>query len=82
MLSTGGGDVENNLSMNLVKCVDNAKNLNMKVLSIIGKSGGDLKKISDKFVLINSYTTSHIQEATLMICHYICAYIDQKIINE
>lgn len=82
LLSTGGGDIENNLSMNLVKCVDNAKNLNMKVLSIIGKSGGDLKKISDKFILINSHTTSHIQEATLMICHYICSYIDQKIINE
>ena len=48
----------------------------MKVFSIIGKSGGELEKISDEFVKVKSFETSHIQEAHIAIIHYICESLD------
>jgi D-sedoheptulose 7-phosphate isomerase len=75
-LTTSGGDREKEISMNLVQSADIAKKLGLKVLSLVGKTGGELEKISDICIKIPSFTTSHIQECHIAIIHCICELID------
>jgi D-sedoheptulose 7-phosphate isomerase len=76
LLSTGGGDVVNNFSMNLVYAAKKAKDMGLKVYSLIGKSGGELLKLSDESILVKSDITSHIQEAHIVIIHMLCEMLD------
>ena len=78
LISTGGGDRNKGTSMSLIKAAEYAKKNNCKVISLIGKSGGELKKISDTFILVDNYTTSHIQESHIAILHCICEILDKN----
>tara|TARA_X000001036_G_C20564650_1_gene759951 strand:+ start:415 stop:999 length:585 start_codon:yes stop_codon:yes gene_type:complete len=75
-ISTGGGNEEQNISMNVVHAAKYAKKNNMKVISLIGKSGGELKKISDISFVAKSNETSHVQETHIVILHMLCEKID------
>lgn len=77
LISTGGGDREKGYSMNLVSAADKAKKIGMKLYSIVGKTGGELIKISDECVKVRSFTTSHIQEGHIAIIHAICKVLDE-----
>ena len=72
LLSTSGGNIKNNQSINLINAAKQAKKMDIKVLSLLGKGGGELKKISNHSIVIKSSATSHIQEAHIAILHYIC----------
>ena len=76
LISTGGGDVEKKLSINLINAANKALENKIKVISLIGKSGGELEKISNKYVKVKSNITSHIQEAHIAIIHYICESLE------
>ncbi|MBI4056612.1 MAG: SIS domain-containing protein [Elusimicrobia bacterium] len=76
LISTGGGDRANNASMNLVSAADKGLALGLKLYSLVGKTGGELSKISHEFVKVASFETSHIQEAHIAIIHAICLAID------
>ena len=78
LISTGGGNVEENTSMNLVHAANAAKKIGMKVISLIGKSGGELRKISDLSFIVKSNETSHVQETHIVLLHMICEIIDIK----
>lgn len=52
VLSVGGGDAAKNISVNLVKAVDLAKDRGAKVLGIVGKSTGHTAKKGDAVVII------------------------------
>ena len=75
-ISTGGGNKEQNVSMNIVHAAKYAKENNMKVISLIGKSGGELKKISDISFVAKANETSHVQETHIIILHMLCEKID------
>ena len=77
LITTGGGDRKSGASMNLVTAAEKAHQMGMKVFSIAGKTGGELSKISDQFIKIKSFSTSHIQEAHIAIIHAICTGLDQ-----
>tara|TARA_B100001057_G_scaffold330542_1_gene330851 strand:- start:15416 stop:15997 length:582 start_codon:yes stop_codon:yes gene_type:complete len=72
LLSTSGGNKKNKQSINLINAATKAKKMGIKVISLLGNNGGDLKKVSDICLIINSNQTSHIQEAHIAILHYIC----------
>jgi len=74
LISTGGG--EKGVSMNLVDAGEKALEMGLKLYSIVGKSGGELAKISHECIIVPSYMTSHIQEAHIAIIHAICEYLD------
>ena len=76
LLSTSGGNEKNGASMNLVEACEQAKLMDLKTISLIGKDGGLLKNISDDFILINSKKTSIIQECHMSILHAICNNLD------
>ena len=51
----------------------------MKIISLIGKSGGILKDISDIVVHVENDVTSFIQEAHISILHCICEILDDQL---
>ena len=79
LISTGGGDIKTGQSMSLVQAAEEAKKKNLKVFSLIGKSGGRLKEISDIEITVESNTTSFIQEAHISILHCICENFEDKL---
>ncbi len=82
LISTGGGNEENGASMSLVEAAKEAKKRDMKVISLIGKSGGILKNISDIVILVENNVTSFIQEAHISILHCICEVIDDQLLEK
>ncbi len=79
LLSTGGGNLENKASLNLVYAAQKAKEKNLKIISLVGKSGGELKKISDICIHVKEKETSIIQESHMSILHCICIGLDKII---
>ena len=82
LISTGGGDEQNGASMSLVEAAREAKKKDMKIISLIGKSGGILKDISDIVILVENNVTSFIQEAHISILHCICEVIDDQLLEK
>lgn len=52
VFSVGGGNVEKNVSVNLIRAIEVAKERNMKVFGIVGRDGGYVKKAGDIVVVI------------------------------
>tara|TARA_X000000950_G_C13920438_1_gene663098 strand:+ start:7696 stop:8283 length:588 start_codon:yes stop_codon:yes gene_type:complete len=79
LISTGGGNFENKASLNLVHAAILGKKRGLKIISLVGKSGGELKKISDVVIVIKNNSTSIIQEAHMSILHSICYLLEKKL---
>ena len=77
LISTGGGEEKSGASMSLVEAAKEAKKRKMKIVSLIGKTGGILKDISDVEITVKSNVTSHIQEAHISILH--CIWLGNSI---
>lgn len=52
VLSVGGGDAERNVSVNLIKGLDEAKACGTKILGIVGRDGGYAKIVGDHVLVI------------------------------
>ena len=76
LFSTSGGNIKKKQSLNLIKLANLSNKKNITVISLLGKGGGVLKKISSKSIVVNSNNTGSIQEMHKMIFHSICAYLD------
>jgi len=81
LLSTGGGDMKFKTSTNLIYAAREAKKKRLKIVSLVGKKGGELKKISDIFIHVKSYNTAFIQEAHMSILHCICTCLDKYLVK-
>ena len=73
IFSVGGGNVELNISPNIVKAVDEAKNRKMSILGIVGRDGGYTKLNGDLVLVIPSVNeeriTPHSEEFQAIIWH-------------
>ena len=65
-------------SKNVINAIYSAKEIGMKIITLIGKDGGKMKKIGDVNIIIPSNNTPRIQEMHIMIGHMICALIDEN----
>ena len=72
LFSTSGGNLKKKQSINLIKLARFAKSKNISIISLLGKGGGALKKISSKSLIVNSNKTGSIQEMHKIIFHSIC----------
>jgi len=52
ILSVGGGDPQRNVSMNLVKAMDYAREVGAKITGIVGRDGGYTAKVADACVIV------------------------------
>ena len=64
-------------SKNIIEAIKKAKEKNLKVITLLGKDGGKMKKLGDINIIIPSNETPRIQEMHIMILHMICQIIDE-----
>lgn len=65
-------------SPNVIKGVITAKRMGAHVISLTGKSGGKLKRISDITIRVPSDQTPRIQESHRTIIHIICELVEKQ----
>ena len=64
VLSVGGGDTEHNISVNLVRALEEAKARKSMILGIVGREEGYCKKIGDHVLVIPKVNSSHVTPHT------------------
>jgi D-sedoheptulose 7-phosphate isomerase len=78
ILSVGGGDVERNISPNLVAATRYAKAIGAKVIGILGRDGGHTAQIADASVIVptvNADTvTPHSEAFQAVIWHLLVSH--------
>jgi D-sedoheptulose 7-phosphate isomerase len=83
VFSVGGGNVEKNVSVNLVRAIDHARNAGAKVFGIVGKDGGYTKQVADECVLIpivaNERITPHTEGLAAVVWHLLVSHPALKV---
>lgn len=78
VLSVGGGNVERNVSANLVKAVDYAKSVGAAVCGIVGRDGGYTAARADACVIVPSVNaamvTPHAEAFQAVIWHLLISH--------
>lgn len=75
-LSTSGN------SGNVVKAFKTAKKLGMLTVGLTGKTGGEMKNVSDFLINVPSTDTPRIQESHILIGHIICELIETTLFGK
>lgn len=73
ILSVGGGNIEKNISVNLIKALDYAKKIGATTIGIVSRDGGYTAKVADVCIIIpiiNPETiTPHCEEFQSILLH-------------
>jgi D-sedoheptulose 7-phosphate isomerase len=64
VFSVGGGDLERNVSANLVRAVELAKSVGATILGVVGRDGGHTAKAADACVIIPTVNPAHVTPHT------------------
>ena len=64
VLSVGGGSLEHNVSPNIVRAIQYAKEIGASVIGIVGRDGGFTAKMADAVVIIPTVNPAHITPHT------------------
>lgn len=64
VLSVGGGDAERNVSVNIVRALEEAKRRGLTIYGIVGRDGGYTKQIGDEVIVVPSVDPSHVTPHT------------------
>ncbi|PSM51715.1 sedoheptulose 7-phosphate isomerase [Campylobacter blaseri] len=65
-------------SPNVIKAINQAKNMGCDVIGFSGKDGGEMNEICDLNIVIPSNDTPRIQEMHILIGHIICQAVDNN----
>ena len=68
VFSVGGGNREKNVSVNLVKSLELAKEVKAKVFGIVGRDGGFTKQVADACVVIPTVAAERVTPHTEGFC--------------
>ncbi len=60
IFSVGGGNLEQNVSPNLVEAINLAKKVDAKIIGIVGRDGGYTKKMANACVIIPTVNNTHV----------------------
>jgi len=60
VLSVGGGDLERNVSPNLVQALSYARNVGSSILGIVGRDGGFTATVADACVIVPTVNAAHV----------------------
>lgn len=78
ILSVGGGDVERNISPNLVRAIQLAREVGAKVTGVVGRDGGFTARSADACIIVptvNSETiTPHTEAFQALIWHLLVSH--------
>jgi D-sedoheptulose 7-phosphate isomerase len=83
ILSVGGGNVEKNISPNLVTALQLAKECGASVLGIVGRDGGYTAKVADVVIVIPTVnannTTPHVEAFQAVVWHLFVSHPKLKV---
>jgi len=65
-------------SINVINGIELGNKLGCRTISFTGKDGGELIKLAELNININSSSTARIQELHIIIGHLLCYFIDEK----
>lgn len=78
VLSVGGGNLEKNISPNLVAALEYAKKVGSKIIGIVSRDGGYTRQVADACVLIPApnpeNTTPHAEAFQAVIWHLMVSH--------
>jgi D-sedoheptulose 7-phosphate isomerase len=78
VLSVGGGDLEKNISTNLVEALKYTKKIGSKVLGVVGRDGGYTAKVADECLIIpivnDENITPHTEAFQGLIWHLLVSH--------
>ena len=82
VLSVGGGNIEKNVSPNLVTALQYAKTVGAKITGIVGRDGGFTATVADACVVIPTispeHVTPHSEAFQAVVWHCIVSHPDLK----
>ena len=83
VFSVGGGNPEKNISMNLVKALEYAKECGAKIFGVVGRDGGYTARVADACVIVPTVNpetvTPHTEAFQAMVWHLIVSHPAMKI---
>ena len=83
IFSVGGGNMEKNISPNLVTALQLAKQVGARVIGIVGKDGGYTAKVADACVVVPTVNpgnvTPHSEAFQAVIWHLFVSHPDLKV---
>jgi len=83
VMSVGGGDQINNVSINIVNALKFAKKKKVKIIGIVGRNGGYAAKVSKKIILVPTVSDKLVTPITetmqALVWHYIVFHPELKI---
>ncbi len=78
VFSVGGGNREKNVSVNLVRSLELAREVKAKVYGIVGRDGGYTKQVADACVLVptvsSERTTPHTEGLAAVVWHLLVSH--------
>ena len=78
VLSVGGGDLERNISPNLVRALELAKTVGAKIVGVVGRNGGYTAKVADVAVVIPTVNpetvTPHAEAFQAVVWHLLVSH--------
>lgn len=66
-------------SSNLITAIEQAKKNGVIVVSLLGKTGGKMKEMSDYSIVVPSNNTPRIQECHILMIHTICEIVEKRL---
>ena len=83
VLSVGGGNLERNVSVNVVRGLDEARRRGLKIYGIVGRDGGHTKRIGDEVIVVPTVdpaqVTPHTESFQAAVWHCLVSHPDLKI---
>ena len=80
VFSVGGGDLEKNISPNLVRALEHAKTVGAKIVGIVGRNGGYTARVADACVIVPtvnpSLVTAHTESFQALVWHLMVSHPD------
>jgi D-sedoheptulose 7-phosphate isomerase len=85
VLSVGGGDLQRNVSPNIVRAIQYARTVGATVCGIVGRDGGYTATVADACVVIptvnNVHVTPHAEAFQAVIWHLLVSHPDLKAVQ-
>ncbi|HXF54891.1 MAG TPA: SIS domain-containing protein [Hyphomicrobiaceae bacterium] len=78
VFSVGGGNLERNVSPNIVTALEEARARGMKVLGIVGRDGGHTKRVGDVVLVVPTHAeprvTPHVEAFQAVVWHALVSH--------
>ena len=83
VFSVGGGDLKRNISSNLVRALEYAKQVGAKIVGVVGRDGGHTALVADACVIVPTVNpqsvTVHTESFQALIWHLLISHPDLQI---